>query len=40
MPRRGGGFGDLFITFDVNFPQRLTAEQKATLDKTLRGDIY
>merc|ERR1712137_1489511 len=30
MPRRGGrgGFGDLYITFDVDFPAELTKEQK------------
>lgn len=30
MPRRrGGGYGDLYITFDVDFPETLTDEQKS-----------
>ena len=34
MPRRSGrGFGDLFITFEVEFPSALSADQK----KQLRG---
>ena len=29
MPRRSGrGFGDLFITFEVDFPEELTQKQK------------
>jgi DnaJ-class molecular chaperone len=29
MPRRSGrGFGDLFITFEVDFPDELTQKQK------------
>mmetsp|Transcript_25155 Transcript_25155/g.37377 ORF Transcript_25155/g.37377 Transcript_25155/m.37377 type:complete len:386 (+) Transcript_25155:205-1362(+) len=39
MPRRGGrgGFGDLFITFDVDFPETLTVEQKKGIRKILDG---
>jgi len=39
MPRRGGrgGFGDLFITFDVDFPETLTVEQKKGIRKILGG---
>lgn len=34
MPRRGGrGFGDLYITFDVDFPATLTEEQKRGIRK-------
>ena len=36
MPRRGGsGYGDLFITFDVDFPDTLTKQQKAGIRKLL-----
>ena len=29
MPRRSGhGYGDLYITFEVNFPDHLTESQK------------
>ena len=37
MPRRGGrgGFGDLYITFDVDFPAELTKEQKDGIRKIL-----
>lgn len=32
MPRRNGkGFGDLFITFEVEFPEVITPEQKKRL---------
>ena len=39
MPRRGGrgGFGDLFITFDVDFPETLTVEQKKGIRTILGG---
>lgn len=39
MPRRGGrgGYGDLFITFDVDFPETLTVEQKKGIRKILGG---
>ncbi|KAL7535102.1 hypothetical protein ACHAWF_005060 [Thalassiosira exigua] len=39
MPRRGGrgGFGDLYITFDVEFPDSLTDEQRAGIRKILGG---
>jgi DnaJ-class molecular chaperone len=36
MPRRGGnGFGDLYITFDVDFPDTLSNEQKAGIRRLL-----
>jgi DnaJ-class molecular chaperone len=36
MPRRSGrGFGDLFITFEVDFPDNLSADQKRDLRKAL-----
>lgn len=36
MPRRSGrGFGDLFITFEVDFPNHLSPEQKAQLRSVL-----
>jgi DnaJ homolog subfamily B member 11 len=36
MPRRSGrGFGDLFITFEVDFPDALSDEQKKKLRETL-----
>jgi DnaJ-class molecular chaperone len=32
MPRRSGrGYGDLFITFEVDFPDALSASQKQNL---------
>jgi DnaJ-class molecular chaperone len=38
MPRRNGrGFGDLFLTFEVDFPDELTQEQKTAIRKIL-GD--
>lgn len=38
MPRRSGrGFGDLYITFEVDFPDELSAEQKAQLRSILGG---
>jgi DnaJ-class molecular chaperone len=37
MPRRSGkGFGDLFVTFEVDFPESLTKEQKEKIDAILR----
>mmetsp|Transcript_1131 Transcript_1131/g.1428 ORF Transcript_1131/g.1428 Transcript_1131/m.1428 type:complete len:392 (+) Transcript_1131:71-1246(+) len=39
MPRRNGrGKGDLFITFDVDFPDTLTQEQKDSIRKILSPD--
>jgi len=40
MPRRSGrGFGDLYLTFEVDFPESLTKEQKDGIEKILRtGD--
>lgn len=36
MPRRSGrGYGDLYITFEVDFPDKLSAEQKTQLRKIL-----
>jgi len=36
MPRRSGrGFGDLYITFEVDFPDTLTESQKASIRKIL-----
>lgn len=37
MPRRGGrgGFGDLYITFDVDFPDSLTDQQREGIRKIL-----
>jgi DnaJ family protein B protein 11 len=38
MPRRSGrGFGDLFITFEVEFPDALSGEQKTKLRQVLGG---
>lgn len=39
MPRRGGrgGFGDLYITFDVDFPDTLTEKQRKEIRKILGG---
>ena len=32
MPRRSGrGFGDLFLTFEVDFPDKLSSKQKEAL---------
>ena len=37
MPRRrGNGYGDLYITFDVDFPETLTDQQKKEIRKILR----
>lgn len=41
MPRRGGrGFGDLFITFEVDFPDSLTDAQKDSIRKILTGGAH
>lgn len=38
MPRRSGrGFGDLYLTFEVDFPDQLTEEQKTGIKKILGG---
>uniref|UniRef100_A0A7S2WHG1 J domain-containing protein n=1 Tax=Eucampia antarctica TaxID=49252 RepID=A0A7S2WHG1_9STRA len=38
MPRRNGrGFGDLFLTFEVDFPENLTEQQKIEIKKILSG---
>lgn len=38
MPRRSGrGFGDLYITFEVEFPDKLSGQQKAELRRVLGG---
>merc|ERR1711966_485188 len=36
MPRRSGrGFGDLYITFEVDFPDELTDDQRSSIRKIL-----
>ena len=36
MPRRNGrGFGDLYITFEVDFPEHLSEEQKKGIAEIL-----
>jgi DnaJ-class molecular chaperone len=36
MPRRSGrGYGDLYITFEVDFPDKLSQQQKDALKATL-----
>ena len=41
MPRRNGrGFGDLFLTFEVDFPEKLTDEQKEDIKKVLGKGKY
>jgi len=38
MPRRSGkGFGDLFVTFEVDFPKTLNENQKNTIRTVLGG---
>jgi DnaJ-class molecular chaperone len=38
MPRRSGrGHGDLFITFEVDFPDQLSTDQKAAIKTALSG---
>lgn len=37
MPRRSGrGYGDLYLTFEVDFPESLTKEQKQAIEQILR----
>lgn len=37
MPRRSGrGFGDLYITFEVDFPDTLTDSQKESIRQILQ----
>lgn len=37
MPRRSGrGFGDLYLTFEVDFPDKLSETQKAEIKKILQ----
>lgn len=39
MPKRSGrGYGDLYITFEVDFPDKLSAKQKEALRTTLTAD--
>ena len=39
MPRRSGrGFGDLYLTFEVDFPDALRQDQKDAIKKILGGD--
>ena len=39
MPRRNGrGFGDLYITFEVDFPESLTEAQKKSIVEILGSD--
>ena len=39
MPKRSGrGYGDLYITFEVEFPNKLSAKQKEALRTTLTAD--
>lgn len=38
MPRRSGrGYGDLFLTFEVDFPAAVSPEQKKQLRQILGG---
>ena len=38
MPRRSGrGFGDLFVTFEVEFPAAISPDQKDKLRQILGG---
>lgn len=39
MPRRNGrGFGDLYLTFEVDFPDKLTDTQKKAIKEILKDD--
>ena len=41
MPRRSGrGFGDLYITFEVDFPDELSDKQKTSIRKILSEDDH
>jgi DnaJ-class molecular chaperone len=36
MPRRSGrGYGDLYLTFEVEFPDKLSVDQKTAIKKAL-----
>ena len=38
MPRRSGrGFGDLFMTFEVDFPDEISSDQKKKLREIFAG---
>lgn len=40
MPRRSGrGMGDLYLTFEVDFPDKLTDKQKSAIKQILSGDL-
>lgn len=39
MPRRSGrGYGDLFITFEIDFPDKLTSKQKDAIKAAFQSD--
>lgn len=39
MPRRNGrGFGDLYVTFEVDFPDKLSEAQKDAIKKILNDE--
>ena len=39
MPRRSGrGFGDLYLTFEVDFPDALTENQRTAIRKILTSE--
>lgn len=39
MPKRSGrGFGDIYVTFEVDFPDKLSVKQKEVIRKTLTAD--
>ena len=39
MPRRNGrGYGDLYLTFEVDFPDELTQKQKDAIREILGTD--
>jgi DnaJ-class molecular chaperone len=40
MPRRSSrGFGDLYLTFEVDFPDQLTDAQKAAIKEILKDTV-